>query len=157
MMPSVPKLDRVEENEGQLKNAFAVKGSIGQSIIHLYKWKFVKNGLIMGLSQACFCSLALFLYLLLIDVSKAEKEEWDSEKKFNRFAIWYGAIVATQFLGSIFINYVMLDLGRLGIRLKNTVIFAIYKKTLKVSVLNPNQHTEGKIVNYVQVSSYQQG
>lgn len=157
MMPTVPKRDRVEANEGNIKAAFALKGGIGRAIIHLHFWTFFKAAFLMGLAQACFCSLALVLYFLIEDVATSHTEGWDEQKKKNSFFLWYGILTGTQFFGAVFINYVTMDLSRLGVRLKNTLIFAVFKKTLGISVLNPGLHTEGKIVNYVQVFLVDEG
>ena len=151
MMPGVPKRDRVETNEGNIKAAFALKGGIGSAIIHLHFWTFFKAAFLMGIAQVCFCSLALVLYFLIDDVAASHTDHWDEQRKKNSFFLWYGILTGTQLLGCVLINYVYMDLSRLGVRLKNTLIFAVFKKTLQISVLNPGLHTEGKIVNYVQV------
>lgn len=146
-MPKIPKRDEVEHNEAKLQEAYSLKGGIGSSIFYMYKWNFLKCIFLMMITQACFCSLALFLFFLINDISEGK---FTGDEKYKRYGMWYGLIAGTQLLGSLIINYISCDLSRTGIRLKSTVIFAIYKKVLRVSVLNPNQHTEGNILNYVQ-------
>lgn len=150
MIPDVPKRDRVEVNETKLLGAFYTKGSIGSSIVKMYKWSFLKCAVLTMITQGCFCSLALFLYFL-IDAMATGKYKTKTDKMYG-YGMWYGLIVGTQFVGSLLMNYISCDLSRTGIRLKNSVIFAVYKKILKMSVLNPNAHTEGNITNYVQVA-----
>lgn len=147
VMPNVPKRDQVEPNERLLLEKFNQRGGIGKAIVALYKWNFLKNIFLMMLTQACFCSLALFLYFLINDIAEGK---YSGDEKYKRYGLWYGCIVGTQLFGSLIINYIAMDFGRTGIRLKNTVIFSVYKKILRISVLNPNQHTEGNILNYVQ-------
>ncbi len=147
MMPDVPVRDRVEKNEKLLSGEFHSKGSIGKSIIKMYKWNLVKNSVLMMITQACFCSLALFLYFLVDDVAS---DKWQGDERLKRYGLWYSLIVLTQFIGSMLYNYISCDLARIGIRLKNSVIFTVYRKILKISVLNPSQHTEGEIITYVQ-------
>lgn len=147
MMPDVPKRDRVESNEQAITNAFNKTGGIGKTVANIYKWAFLKCAFIMMITQACYCSLALILYQFIQDLAA---DEYHGDDRIKRFGMWFGLIVVTQFLGGMLLNYVTLDLTRVGIRLKNSVIFAVYRKILRVSVLNPSQHTEGSIINYVQ-------
>lgn len=147
MMPDVPQRDRVEKNEQMLSGEFGIKGSIGSSIIKMYKWNLLKNAILMMITQGCLCSLALFLYFLVDDVAN---NKYHGDERLKRYGMWYGLIVLTQLCGSILYNYITCDLARVGIRLKNSVIFTVYRKILKISVLNPSQHTEGEIITYVQ-------
>lgn len=147
MMPDVPKRDRVETNEQLISTTFNKNGGIGKTVAAIYKWAFVKCFFLMMITQMCYCSLALILYLFVKDLAE---EKYRGDERFKRFGMWFGLIILTQFLGGLLINYITIDLTRVGIRLKSSVIFAVYKKILRVSVLNPSQHTEGSIINYVQ-------
>lgn len=115
----------------------------------MYKWNLIKNAFLMMITQAFYCSLSLILYFFIDDVASGK---YTGDERLKRYGMWYGLAVLTQLGGSVLQNYIFCDLARTGIRLKNTVIFALYKKILKTSVLNPSQHTEGNIINYVQVA-----
>lgn len=147
VMPDVPKKDRVEVNEQQIANEFSKNGSIGRTIRSTYLWTFLKCAFLMMITQACYASLALILYFCIKDFASGD---FQGDERTKRFGIWFGLIILSQFLGGMLMNYITVDLSRTGIRLKSAVIFAVYKKILRVSVLNPNQHNEGAIVNYVQ-------
>lgn len=147
VMPDVPQKDRVETNEQEISSSFSKIGGIGRTVATIYKWAFLKCAFLMMITQACYCSLALIMYL---SIKELAEEKYTGDEKIKRFGMWFGLIVATQFLGGMLTNYITLDLTRTGIRLKSSVIFAVFKKILRVSVLNPSQHTEGSIVNYVQ-------
>lgn len=58
-----------------------------------------------------------------------------------------------QVFGSFLKNYVSCDLSRLSVRVKCGLIFQVYKKVLNISILNPNEHTESNILNYMNVDS----
>lgn len=152
VMPDVPRRDRVEANEEKLLGVFGSKGSLGSSIFKMYKWNFLKCAILMMFTQACVCSLALFMYFLIEDMAKSQdsKDPWDDDRKLRTFGIWYACIVGCQLGGVILTNYVSFDFSRTGTRLKNSVIFAVYRKILKISVMNKTQHTEANILNYVQ-------
>lgn len=147
MLPSVPTKDNVEKNEQDLQEVFKKKPNLFRSIVSMYKWALLKNTILMFITQICFCSLSLLLYLLLIDVADTSM---DKDTKTQRYYIWYGTIAGTQLLGSILSNYITMDISRIGTRLRGSIIFGVYQKLLRLSVLNPTEHTEGKIINYVQ-------
>lgn len=147
MMPDVPKDDRVETNEQEISNSFNKIGGIGKTVASIYKWAFLKCAFLMFITQACYCSLALFMYLIIKELAE---DKYSGDEKTKRFGMWFGLVIGTQLLGGMLTNYITLNLTRIGIRVKSSVIFTVYKKILRVSVLNPSQHTEGSIVNYVQ-------
>lgn len=147
MLPDAPKRDRVETNENSLMSFFYTRGGIGKAIIAMYKLNFFKNAFLMMITQASFCSLALFMYFLIEDIGSGK---YTGDDRTQRYGIWYGLIVLTQIIGTLLTNYVSCDLSRVGIRLKNATLYAVYKKILRVNVLNPSAHTEANIITYVQ-------
>lgn len=147
MLPDAPKRDRVEPNENSLMSFFYTRGGVGKAMIAMYKMNFFKNAFLMMITQASFCSLALFMYFLINDIGSGE---YTGDERTKRYGMWYGLIIATQLLGTLLTNYVSCDLSRVGIRLKNATLYAVYKKILRVNVLNPSAHTEANIITYVQ-------
>ena len=75
------------------------------------------------------------------------------ESRTIRLGIFFGSLCLAQILGSLLKNYIYCDLSRLSVRLKCGVIFTIYKKLMRISVLNPSEHTEGNILNYINVDA----
>src|SRR3990167_220164 len=147
MLPDAPKRDRVETNEHSLMSFFFTRGGVGKAIIAMYKLNFFKNAFLMMITQASFCSLALFMYFLIEDIGGGK---YTGDDRTKRYGMWYGLIVLTQLMGTLLTNYISCDLSRVGIRLKNATLFAVYKKILRVNVLNPSAHTEANIITYVQ-------
>lgn len=148
--PSIPKKDSVLYNESQIFELYKKKGSIGKSIISLFFWNLFKNFILMGLAQFLLCSMSVFMYLIIITRADSSIER---EEKNMRYIYYFGGVLLSQVLGSILFNYITFDLSRLSVRLKSGVIFAIYKKLLRISVLNPSEHTEGNILNYINVDA----
>lgn len=150
MHADVPKRDSVVKNEEKLFQMYKKKGSIGKSITSLYLGNIIKNFLLMGLCQLCLCAMSVLMYLILIVAS----DKTMSIKEQTRYYIYYfSGLVFAQIFGALLKNYIYCDLSRLSVRLKNGVIFAIFKKLLNISVMNPSEHTEGNILNYINVDA----
>lgn len=89
------------------------------------------------------------MYKIIIEAT----DNHDSEDRTQKFIIYLGSLCVLQVFGSLLKNYISCDLSRLSVRLKCGVIFAIYKKLLKISILNPNEHTESNVLNYMNVDA----
>lgn len=126
------------------------KSSIARTIISVYFWSFLKAAVLLGISQFCYTSMSLLMLFLLQTVVKEGPTE---EEKIKTYISLYAMIVGAQFFGALLQNYTKCDLSRLSVRLKNAMIYAIYQKIVKVSVLNPAAHTEGNILNYIQIDA----
>lgn len=150
MHPDIPKRDSVERNESQLFEIYRRKGSIGSSIASLFFWNLVKNFILMGVAQFSYCMMSVCMYFIIMT---NQDQTYTRNEKNELYLYLFGGLLASQVIGSFFFNYITCDLSRLSVRLKSGVIFAIYKKLLKISVLNPSEHTEGNILNYINVDA----
>lgn len=59
----------------------------------------------------------------------------------------------SQSFAAILSNYSYNDIGRLSFRVRSAVAFMVYKKLFKCAVLNPKEHSEANIINYIQVDT----
>lgn len=150
MHPAVPKRDSVVKNESKLFEIYKRKGSIGKSIISLFFWSIFKNFVLMGFAQLFLCAMSVFMYLIIVTNTD---DSISRDDKNDRYLYFFGGLLLSQVFGSFLYNYIACDLSRLSVRLKSGVIFAIYKKLMKISVLNPSEHTEGNILNYINVDA----
>lgn len=150
MHPRVPKRDSVVRNESKLFEIYKQKGSIGKSIISLFFWNILKNFFLMGFAQLFLCMMSIFMYLIIITNASTTLNR---DEKNSFYIYYFGGLLLSQIVGAFIYNYIACDLSRLSVRLKSSVIFAIYKKLMKISVLNPSEHTEGNILNYINVDA----
>lgn len=59
----------------------------------------------------------------------------------------------SQSFAAILSNYSYNDIGRLSFRVRAAVAYMVYKKLFKCAVLNPKEHSEANIINYIQVDT----
>jgi ABC-type multidrug transport system fused ATPase/permease subunit len=149
MHPPAPKRDGVHRSEERIIKLYKETGSISKSIIAMYKGTIIKNFILMALCQGCLCMLSVLMYLIIEDATAIV----DDEKRTIRLSIYLGSLCVCQIVGAFLKNYIYCDLSRLSVRLKCGVIFTIYKKLMRISVLNPSEHTEGNILNYINVDA----
>jgi len=148
--PRVPAKDSVAKNELAITQKYAQKHSIGKSVFSLFFWGMTKNFILMGISQFLLCFVAILMFLVLELINNGTKTGDDA---MYWYAGYFGAIAGFQLFGHLFFNYVQNDLSRLSVRLKSAVTFMAYQKLFKVGVLNPKEHTESNILNYIQVDA----
>ena len=149
MHAPAPKRDMVSRSEKRIIDLYKSTGSISKSIIAMYKGTIIKNFILMALCQGCLNSVAVFMYLIISDAAVTV----DNEERTKKMIIYFGALIVGQVLGAFLKNYIYCDLSRLSVRLKCGVIFTIYKKLLRISVLNPSEHTESNVINYMNVDA----
>jgi ABC-type multidrug transport system fused ATPase/permease subunit len=150
MHPPAPTRDRVDRSERRIIDLYKTHGSISKSIIEMYKGTIWKNFILMALCQGSLCMLSVLMYLTIKD---SLNDSFSSDERTWRLGIYLGLICVCQILGSFLKNYIYCDLSRLSVRLKCGVIFTVYKKLMRISVLNPSEHTEGNILNYINVDA----
>lgn len=149
MHPPAPVRDRVSRSEKRIIDLYRETGSISKSIIAMYKGTIIKNFILMAICQGCLCMLSVLMYLIIKDATGII----DNEERTIKLGIYFGSLCICQIVGSFLKNYIYCDLSRLSVRLKCGVIFTVYRKLMRISVLNPSEHTEGNILNYINVDA----
>lgn len=150
MHPPAPIRDKVDRSEKRIIDLYKTHGSISKCIIEMYKGTILKNFILMAFCQGSLCALSLLMYFTINDCLKTDLSR---DERTIKLAINLGLICLCQIIAGFLKNYIYCDLSRLSIRLKCGVIFTIYKKLMRISVLNPSEHTEGNILNYMNVDS----
>jgi ABC-type multidrug transport system fused ATPase/permease subunit len=135
--------------EKKITELYKKEGSIGKCVKKLYMGLIIKNFLLMGLCQGFLCSMSIVMYKIIVEAQTNN----DTDERNKNLIILFSVLCALQILGSILKNYIACDLSRLSVRLKCGVIFAVYKKVLNISILNPSQHTESNVLNYMNVDA----
>lgn len=92
----------------------------------------------------------LFVLNELRDTKVGEKI---SDEKLFMYSLYMLVLVAIQFLSTVLNNWQNLIVSRLSVRVRSAVTSLLLKKVFKFSVLNPNEYSEGKILNYVTVDA----
>ncbi|XP_030490551.2 ABC transporter C family member 8 [Cannabis sativa] len=68
-----------------------------------------------------------------------------------------GCLVLTKFVESLTQRHWFFNSRRSGMRIRSSLMVAVYEKQLKLSSLGKKRHSTGEIVNYVAVDAYRMG
>ena len=92
----------------------------------------------------------LILYAF-VNYSSAEEEN------FSQGLIIVGCLIVTKVIDSLTQRQWFFDSRRSGMRMRSTLMVAVYQKQLKLSSVGRRRHSVGEIVNYIAVDAYRMG
>lgn len=149
--PNLPTEDDIDRNLLMLKENYK-DTSITRAILKTFKLQILKFIGLGTLHMMCDSGSSLILLSLTRyteDASKLlpeDRDVWD-------LIPYFCGILVLQMFSSILSNYSQISLKRLSLRIQASLESMIYDKILMFSVLNPSDHDEGSISNYVNVDA----
>lgn len=148
----LPTKDLISKNYRRIaKNFFRhAKGkSMSKTLLRTYSCQSFGLTLIIILYAALNFSTAYILSKVVEEIqSKKDFKKWEN---IQPILIYFSAIIGAFFFSSVLYNYSLFQVTRLSYRLRSSLMTIIFEKMLKRNSLNPSSHSEGQIVNYIQV------
>jgi hypothetical protein len=171
---NLPKRDDIRTNEQKFNDTFEIKRGLFSTILSTFKWDFIVGTVWAVFFVITDYSLTLMLfkimsYLELTHV-KVTPDTPDQAAKLAQGnlttkslplpteALWGFCSVLVmnlfaQLLSTLLQNWNQMHFSRLSVRIRSCIVQLILKKAFKFSILNPSEHSEGKILNFVQVDT----
>ncbi|XP_043705213.1 ABC transporter C family member 8-like [Telopea speciosissima] len=121
-----------------------------RALAKVYMKEMVIIGVYAFLRTVAIVVLPLLLYAFL--QYQAHKEE-----KMIDGVFLVGCLVIIKVMESLSQRHWFFNSRRSGMRMRSTLMAAVYQKQLKLSSLGRRGHTTGEIVNYIAVDAYRMG
>ena len=70
-------------------------------------------------------------------------------EKIYTYIIYFSLMIIVNYFVAIIESVINLEISRISLRVRTSIISLIMKKMLAFPIVNPNKFTEGKILNFV--------
>ena len=94
--------------------------------------------------------IILIMYFVVKKTQDDEKLAPEERDMYMYVGLFCG-ILGCQFGSALFYNYLSYWVNKTALRISSSISYMIYQKILDVSTLNPSAHSEGSIINHIQV------
>lgn len=148
MYKPLAKIDTVEFNRPKFEKIYLKKKSIWKTGFTLYKGKVIEFLMSMIIIATIEYSTAFFLSNIVKEIELGT----ENLKKRLDYITWnFVLIILALLLAPVIRQYYYFQCYRLGYRIKGALLSMCTSKILNFSVLNSTVHSEGKILNYIQI------
>lgn len=148
MYKPLSESDTVEYNRPKFQEMYQKKKSIWKTIFSLHKLKMIEYLVSMIVISCIEYSTAFFLSNIIKQIELGKE---NVKEKLDYITWNFVFILIALLLAPIIRQYYYFNTYRFGYKIKGALLSMITSKILNFSVLNSTQHSEGKILNYIQI------
>ena len=154
---NLPKVDQTAQLDKIFIENYKTQKTLSKTIIKTYDTTLI----FITMITICYVladqgtSLGIFFIVASLVNQQVEitSQTPPNTNNYTSFATFIAITLTLQIITAFLKNYNSLELSRLSIRIKNSIISMVIQKSLKVSILNSKTHTEGELINFVQVDA----
>lgn len=146
----LPKYDSVEQTKTDIGKHFYNGHSIMGSFFRAYPCM-----IFVSIFVSTFLTFTMFfvVFITKICLEEIDKQLTENGGKLsdkNKVFAYLMVIVGYNVMEDLVQNWIWVERNRLTNRLTGGVYGIVYDKILKIGIVNPHEHDEGSIVNYLQ-------
>lgn len=163
---ALPLRDNIRTNEDKFIEIFDRERGLFKTIMKCFKADLL-IGILWATLFVCTdysVTMILFKIMSFLQRTQARNKKFADQdvsstpavlatSEITSFCLFLVTNLLLQFLSALFQNWNQMHFCRLSIRIRSCIIQLVIRKAFKFSLLNPSDHTEGKIINFIQVDT----
>lgn len=149
----LPATDRIQINEIKFEKAFEKTRSVLSAIFVAWGKDLALLFTVSFISVIMQLSVAMVIKIIIDDIQAHASSGKISSDQIYRYVTYFSIMILINLIVTICESRVTIQVPRISLRIRSSIVSLIMKKMLSYPVTNPNKFTEGKILNFVTIDA----